>query len=130
MVNGEPVAFFNRTVIKLPSYAGVSVETGSYSAVRAGGGKIKDDMWLGRVTVAIDEHLWIVEKWIEETMKEKIGYDFDDIVKGVQARMSKKTPEPGEETVQLDVFSAVVVNRMEEDIFVHKRPTSFPDSIA
>ena len=42
-------------------------------------------------------------------MKEKIGYDFDDIVKGVQARMSKKTPEPGEETVQLDVFSAEVI---------------------
>ena len=98
--------------------------TGSCTAVSAGGGKFQNVVWLGRVMVAVVEHPHIMEKWIDETIK-NVGYDFGNIVEGVETRMADYSPEQGEEGTQFDVFSAVVINRMENDVFVHKRPSSF-----
>src|SRR5436190_17087882 len=66
VVHGKPVESFNRTVIQVPRCAGEKVLTGSCTAVSAGGGKFQNVVCLGRVTVAVVEHLvHIMEKWIE-----------------------------------------------------------------
>ena len=56
VIDGEPVAPFNRSVIWVPLSAR-SVETGTFGAVKTGKGKIKNIEALGRVTVALEDHL-------------------------------------------------------------------------
>ena len=119
------MAPFNRSVVWVPLSAR-SVETGTFGAVKTGNGKIKNIETLGRVTVALEDHLWIVEHWAEEALKEHNGINFEDIVKGVQERMRLNSPPMEGETMKLDVFSAVIVNSSKDNVFVYKKPSSFP----
>lgn len=124
-MRGQPVAPFNRSVLWLPTNAR-SVETGTFAAVKNGGGKIKGIEWLGRVSVPVEDHLWIVQHWIEVILESNIGAQFDEVVKQVGDQLARYSPEEGVDTLQLDVFRAVVVNRMEDKVFIYKNPSSFP----
>jgi hypothetical protein len=125
VIDEEPVASFNRSVIWIPP-SGRSVETGTVGAVKAGKGKIKKVETLGRVTVALEDHLWIVEHWAEDVLKEHAGINFEDVVKGVQERMNLNSPPTEGKTVDLIVYSGDIVNRTENNVFVYKKPSSFP----
>jgi hypothetical protein len=124
-IDGEPVAPFNRIVIWVPLNE-QSVETGTFGAVKTGGGKIKNVEQIGRVAVALQEHLWIVQYWVEDALKEASGAIFEDVIKGVGARMSMSSPPLGGETIELDVFSACIENRTKNNVFVYRPPSSFP----
>jgi hypothetical protein len=125
VVRDEAVAPFNRSVIRVPLH-GRSVETGTFGAVKTAGGTITSIKKVGRVTVAVENHLWIVESWIEEVLKEDFGSDFEGVISGVRARMERYPPPEGVETMQLDVFSAVIVNRREDEVFIYRNPSSYP----
>lgn len=125
VIHGDPVAPFNRSVIWVP-LSDRSVETGTFGAVKTGGGKIKDVERLGRVTVPLEDHLWIVEHWVEEALKENHDTLFGDVIKGVQARMIMSPTPTGGETMELEVFSARIVNHTEDSVFVYRKPSSFP----
>ena len=125
VVRGEPVAHFNRTVLWVPINSR-SIETGTFKAVKDAGGKIKDVVPLCRVTVPLEDHLWIVQHWVEDILESGLGGQFDDVIKEVQQVMERYSPGEGVDTMQLDVFSAVVVNRREDKVFVYKKPSSFP----
>ena len=119
------MAHFNRTIlwVRIDSR---SVETGSFKAMKDAGGKIKDVVFLGRVTVPVEDHLWIVQHWIGEILESDLRSQFEGIIKGVQGMMDNYSPGEGVDTMQLDVFSAVVVNRREDEVFIYKKPSSFP----
>src|SRR5215471_10568731 len=124
VVYGKPVAPYNRTVLYVPRKS-YSVEDGSTGAVKAGRGKIRDVIYLGRVTVPLEEHLHIVQHWIEAALKDmSIGGLSEEVISGIQERIADYSITPSEKTVQLDVFRAVIVNRMEDKVFVHRTPTS------
>lgn len=125
VVRGEPVAYFNRSIIWV-RFDARSVETGTFGGMENAGGKIQDIEWLGRVTVPVEDHLWVIQHWVEETLESHLGGDFERVIKGVKAMMETSVPREGTDTMQLDVFSAVVVNRMENKVFVYKKPSSFP----
>ena len=127
VIYGKPVASFNRRVLDLGLTSGV-VQAGTYGAVRAGGGQINQVQWLGRVTVPFEQQLSIVEQWVNEAFKETgIPASEDAVIAGVQARMNDTgILSTDVESVQLDIFRAVIVNRMEDKVFVYKTPTSFP----
>lgn len=126
VVHGKPVAPYNRTVLYVPQNS-YRVDEGSTGGVKAGGGKITDVIHLGRVTVHLEEHLYIIQHWIEVALKEvDIGGLSEEVINGIQERMAEYSITPGGKTVQLDVFSAVIVNRMEDQVFVRRPPSSFP----
>ena len=126
VVNGKPVAHFNRRVLYVP-LSSDSVETGTYDAVRTGGGRIKEIHWLGRVTVPIEDHLCIVENWVDETLEGSRDGLSDAVIYGLQNKMTSSGDLPeGGEVMQLDVFRAVIVNRREDQVFVYRKPSSFP----
>jgi hypothetical protein len=126
VVDGSPVAEYNRRVIRVPlnSY---SVEVGTYGGVRTGGGKIYDVQWLGRVTVPLEDHLWIVQQWVGEALHGTKGGLTETAIQKLKASIDKITAPPsGVEATQLDLFRAVIVNRMEDDVFIYRKPSSFP----
>jgi len=127
VVRGDPVAYFNRRVIAI-RFDTCSAEEGTYGAVKDGKGRIKNVELLGRVTVLREEQLSIVQHWIEQALKECGGRDSEDAVfEGIRAEITaSKSPISGEETVELDVFRAEIVNRSEDQVFVYRRPSSFP----
>jgi hypothetical protein len=125
VIGGEPVAPFNRSIIRVP-LNGRSVETGTFHAAKTAGGRITNVEKIGRVTVAVENHLWIVESWIEEVLKEDFGSDFEGVISGVRTRMERYPLPEGVETMQLDVFSAVIVNRREDEVFIYRKPSSYP----
>lgn len=126
VVNGRPVAHFNRSVLYVP-LSSDAVETGTYDAVRTGGGKIKDILWLGRVAVPLEDHLCIVENWVDEVLGGSRDGFTDQVIYGVQNKMtSSADPPAGSEIMQLDVFRAVIVNHSEDKVFVYRKPSSFP----
>ena len=125
VIYGDPVAHYNRRVIRVPRNSG-SVEVGSYAGVKAGGGKITNVRRLGRITVPLEEHLSTVEGWVEDSMKEAgCLWLSEDVISGVQARMGRASTPLAGQTMQLEVFGGVIVNRKEE-VFVYRKPTSFP----
>ena len=123
VVNGEPVAPFNRRVLRVRQKP-CSVESGSFGAVRHGGGKIKEVTKLGRTTVPLEKHLSIVDLWVEDALDGSGLSTY--VVEKIQSRvLSNKNPD-GTGTVELEVFSAVIVNKMEDEVFVYREPSSFP----
>jgi hypothetical protein len=127
VVRGEPVAYFNRRVIAI-RFKTCSAEEGTYRGVKDGKGRIKNVELLGRVTVLREEQLSIARHWIEQALKETGGRGNEEMVfEGLRAEISASTsPMPGEETVELDIFRAEIVNHSEDQIFVYRRPSSFP----
>lgn len=126
VVRGGPVAAFNRRVLHL-RLATKSVESGTFGAVKEGGGRITQVRSLGRVTVRFDEHLQVVDEWLEEIMQENFDAPFETIVLELEARIrTNPSPPMGVKTMQLDIFSAWIVNRMEDSVFVYRTPSSFP----
>jgi len=94
--------------------------------MRAGGGKLQDIECLGRSAVPLEKHLHIVEMWINEALDGAVGGISSEVIKEVKERINSNVPpSSGVETMDLEVFSAVVVNRMKDGVFVYKAPTSF-----
>lgn len=126
VVDGDPVAEYNRRVIRVPSNS-YSVEVGTYGGVRTGGGRIYDTQWLGRVTVPLEDHLWIVQQWIGEALLGTDGGLSETAIERLEARIDEITAPPWDtEVMQLDLFRAMIVNRMENDVFIYRNPSSFP----
>ena len=125
VILGKPVAPFNRRIICVPANS-CSVESGSFDAIRHGRGKIQEVNTLGRVIVPFEKHLSIVEAWVEEALDGSIGGISEQVINKVLERMSAYEKACDGETMELDVFSAVVVNGMEDKVFVYRKPSSFP----
>jgi hypothetical protein len=126
VVEDEPVAGYNHRIIRVPVNSH-SIEAGTYGGVRTGGGKIKDIEKLGRVTVPLEQHLDIVQSWVEGALMETDGGLSKAVFDQIEAQLHSIPQTPrGVESMQLDVFRAVIVNRMENDVFVYKNPSSFP----
>jgi hypothetical protein len=126
IIDGEPVEPYNRQVLRV-RLRSPCVEQGSFGAVRYGGGKIKEVISLGRIVVPVKKHLSTVEKWVEEELDGTTEGLTDSVIKKVQARMDGNQPPPeGVEMMELEVFSAFIVNRMEDKVFVYRKPSSFP----
>ena len=126
VINGRPVPYYNRRVIHIP-YKAMSVESGSYPAVEDGGGKFKDIKYLGRVTVPLEDHMDIVDDWLDESLKETIGGYNQDMMRNFMERiLANRTCATTDEVMELDIFSAVIVNRREDQVFVYRPPSSFP----
>lgn len=124
IIDGEPVEEYNRRVLRVPSNS-CCVEPGSYGAVRNGGGKIRDIESLGKIIVPSNRHLSTVEKWVEEELNGTVGGLSENVIRKVQTRMEAHQPPPeGVETMELEVFRAVIVNRKEDKVFVYKNPSS------
>lgn len=95
--------------------------------MRYGGGKITDVRTLGTIIVPLTEHLSTIEKWVEEELDGNMGGITQNVIKNVEARIEANQPPPrGVETMELEVFSAVIVNHMEDEVFVYRKPSSFP----
>ena len=125
IIYGSPVAPFNRRVLHVPVDS-CHVEAGSFAIMRAGGGKLQDIECLGRIAVPLEKHLHIVEMWINEALDGAVGGISSEVIKEVKERINSNVPpSSGVETMDLEVFSAVVVNRMKDGVFVYKAPTSF-----
>ena len=106
-----------------------SVETGTYDAVRTGRGKIKEIQKLGRVTVPLEDHLCVVETWVDEALEGSRDGLSEDVICRVQNKMDASSEQPlaaNSQVMQLDVFRAVIVNRREDGVFVYRKPSSFP----
>jgi hypothetical protein len=126
VIDDEPVAEYNRRIIHVPSNSH-SVDAGTYGGVTTGGGKITEVEKLGRVTVPLEQHLYIVERWVGDALEGTVGGLSETVFDRVETRLHSIAPAAwGVESMQLDVFRAVIVNRMENDVFVYRNPTSFP----
>lgn len=127
VIHGDPVAPFNRRVLYLRPGATKFVESGTFGAVKTGGGQITQVKPLGRVAVPFDKYLWIVDRWLEEIMGASSGAPIHKIMAELETRiMANHSPPIGVRSMQLDIFSAVIVNRMEDIVFVYRNPSSFP----
>lgn len=125
VISGEPVASFNRRIIWVPTNSS-SVVSGSFDAVRHGGGKIKEIEAFGRVTVPFEKHLSIVETWVGEALDRNGGGISTQVIAKVQARMNEYEKVSDVKAMELEIFTAVIVNKMENEVFVYRKPTSFP----
>ena len=99
MVRGQPVAPFNRSVVWVPNDAR-SAETGTFGAVKNGDGKITGIEWLGRVTVPVEDHLWIIQHWVEQILESNEGVQFNEVAQELQAQLARYSPEEGVDTLQ------------------------------
>ena len=128
-MRGAPVAPFNRRVIHVPSRT-PNVETGSYKAVKYGKGKIKNEYYLGRVVVPAEDHLWIVQQWINDALEGTGRGGLSDVVlcklKEIIAANST-LPEGVVDGMELDLWCAEIINHNSGDkVFVNRQPNSFP----
>jgi uncharacterized protein YlzI (FlbEa/FlbD family) len=123
VVEGVPVGEFNRTVVWVP-LNDRKVETGSYGAMKHCGGKIEEIKCLGRVTVPVEGHLLIVQNWIKEILDKRD--QFDEVVADVTNRLKSYSPKEGVDTLELDVYSAFVINGKKDEVFIYRNPSSFP----
>lgn len=126
VVEGEPVPEYNRRIIRVPLNSHF-VESGTYGGVLTGGGKIKEIEKLGRVTIPLEQHLHIVQDWVGDALQGTEEGLSGAVFDRIEERIRAATPTPyNVESMQLDVFRAVIVNRMENNVFVYRDPTSFP----
>jgi hypothetical protein len=122
----EPVPEYNRRIIRVPSNSHY-IEVGTYGGVMTGGGRIREIEKLGRVTIPLEQHLHIVQDWVGDALKGTEGGLSETVFDLIEERLHTATPTPyGVESMQLDVFRAVIVNRMEDSVFIYRNPTSFP----
>jgi hypothetical protein len=121
------VEYFNRRVLHVPVADGFQVESGPYGAVIDGGGVIKDVQWMGRVTVPIEKHLSIVESWVNDALDGSVGRLSGSVIEAVEKCMDEAGQPPVEDNMmELDVFRAMIVNRSVDEVFVYRKPSSFP----
>lgn len=126
VINGEPIAPFNRRVLTV-SPTSCTVISGSMGAVKNGGGKIKDIKKIGRMIVPVEKHLSIVESWMEEALVGRSNRLTPEVILEIQRNIeSNENPPEGTETMELDVFSAVIINSNQDCIFAYRDPSSFP----
>lgn len=126
IINGKPIADFNRRIIALWIDTG-SVEEGSLAAVKAGNGKVKVMENLGKVTVGV-EQISLVNQWAEKAMRDSGRGASDELIferikEGIAGNIS---PDGAMEVVELDIFKGYVINRTKSVVFVFRRPSSFP----
>jgi hypothetical protein len=103
------------------------VEEGSFRGMKAGKGSMKGVEFLGSARVPVEESD-IVQMWTEKYMKETAGnVSEDSIFEAVKEEIRMKEPPPADvESVELEIFTGYVVNRLKNRAFVYKRPSSFP----
>ena len=130
VIQGKPVEYFNRRVLWVPAADPYQVESGPYGAVRDGGGVIRDVQRIGRVAVPIEKHLSIVDNWVNDALGGSVDGLSGSVIEAVQKRLDEVSqPETSAvegDTMELDVFSAMIVNRSEDEVFVYRKPSSFP----
>lgn len=73
----------------------------------------------------VEDHLWIIHHPMEQILESNVEAQFNEIVKELQKWLVRCSSEKGVDILQLDVFSAVVVNRMENEVFIYRKSTSF-----
>jgi hypothetical protein len=125
VIDGRPVAHCNRRVLYLrPNKR--SVETGDIGAVKDGRGRVSELEFLGRVTVPLEGNLELVQGWVEETYAELNGdCTVDTVIESVKDHISTSiAPARAQEIMVLEIFRAVVLNRMEDKVFVFRTPSS------
>jgi hypothetical protein len=124
--NGKPASPLNRRIIHVNLDDG-RIETRDIVAVRDGKGKLVNVQLLGRVTVAVSDHLGLVQGWIKEIIRavEK-GISTEIIVEGIKARIAGMSPtDIKDPTTTLDVFTGTIVNRTKDMVFgPHREPSS------
>ena len=127
VVHGKPVAEFNRQILALWIETG-SVEDGSFASMKTGKGKVQGVEWLGRVKVGVQEQTHIVRGWAENAIRDgNHGTSYDEIFEKFKKEMFMGEKQDTDATaVELDIFKAYVVNRMEGVVFVSRKPSSFP----
>ena len=79
-------------------------------------------MKIGQAAVPVDKHLSIVESWLDEALDDD-GLT-DQVIAKVKEKM--KSHHYDGETIELEVFSAVIVNHMKDVVFKYRKPSSFP----
>lgn len=82
--------------------------------------------FLGRVTVPLKGNLELVQGWVEETYAE-LNEDctVDTVIESVKDHISTSIePARAQEIMVLEIFRAVVINRMEDKVFVFRTPSS------
>lgn len=126
VIDGEPVAPYNRRVIHL-KLGCASLETGDVGAVWAGRGKVSEEEFLGRITVPLEGNLTLVQDWVKDIFdKGDEGMTMDAVVEGVKTNSNNlNVPQDGTEVIQLDIFKGTVLNKMKDQVFIFKEPTSF-----
>jgi hypothetical protein len=127
IIRGQPIAEYNRRVISFRADIGY-VQEGSFAAVRAGKGTVSEVELMGRVKVASEEQLSVVQNWVEKVWKEAGGNVSEEIIfEGVKEEIAaREAPAVEEDFVELEIYRACIVNRMRNRVFVYKRPSSFP----
>ena len=123
VTSGRPAADYNRRVIRIP-HNSLAIESGSFGGVKTAGGKIKNVELLGRVTVPLEDHLHIVEDWAQEALKEVGEGCPERVILEVLSRVQKAPIPSSGEMIELDIFSGVIVNRLEDQVFAYKTPVS------
>ena len=127
VIRGKPVEYFNRRVLHIPAADACQFESGPYGAVIEGGGAIRDVLWMGRVMVPIEKHLSIVDNWVNDALNGSEDRVSSSVIEAVQKRVDEAGQPPVEgNLMELDVFRAMIVNRREDEVFVYRKPSSFP----
>src|SRR5204862_2075577 len=117
VINGKPVASFNRRVIAFRAETGY-VEEGSIRAVRSAKGKITGVEKLGRITVPVREQYSSVQDWVKTALKESGGSVSDiHIFEVIREMLANYTTPSYGELVELEVFRAYIIKRMEDTVF-------------
>jgi hypothetical protein len=126
VIDGNPVTSFNRRVLWL-RLGKKLVETGDVGAVKAGNGDIIDVEFLGRVTAPLEGNIQLVQNWLEqgfEDMPEELS--LDAVIEDLKTCIAlSKVPLWDKRSIQLDIFTATVTNRMADRVFVFQAPSSF-----
>ena len=123
VTSGRPAAPYNRRVIRIPRNS-MAIDPGTFGGVTQAGGKIEDIECLGRIRVRLEDHLDIIEKWTREALKECGKGKPEQVIARVQAKIAKASVPSSGEMMDLDVFRAVIVNRLEDQVFAYKKPIS------
>jgi hypothetical protein len=123
VTSGRPAAYYNRRVIRI-SHKSIAIDPGTFGGVKQAGGKIEDIELLGRVRVRLEDHLHIVEQWTQESLKECGKGKPEEVVAGVKIKMAQASIPTSGKTMDIDIFRAVIVNHLEDQVFAYKKPSS------
>jgi hypothetical protein len=118
-VAGKPVLFINRRIfyVRIPDRR---IEKGNVPAIERGKGKIVDVEFLGRITTPLDRNSDLLRQWMQSAVNVEDA-SWDTVVKTLKAHIDRlEMMEPPDcRTVDLDFFTAAIINEMEDKVFVY-----------
>ena len=126
--DGKPVSPILRRIIYF-RLKDASIQAGDDSGVRAGGGKVVDAEWLGRITVPLEGNLELIQLWIREIFQESgENTSEDEIYDGIKRRivgLGSGAGNDGNDYITLDIFKGKIMSPMKDTVFAYRKPTSF-----